>query len=84
MITIDTSTATLDELEEKVLTMRQHVDQVLSKESSSHSSTLMYANSNKDIDIKLDNVTKQLSHLFATLLSSRSGPSNRNEIERRE
>ena len=32
MITIDTSTITLDELEEKFFTMGQHVDQVLSKE----------------------------------------------------
>ena len=32
MIAVDTSTVTLDELEEKVLIMGQHVDQVLSKE----------------------------------------------------
>jgi hypothetical protein len=70
----------LDDLEEKVLTMGQHVDQVLSKESSSHLSAFMSLNS-KEIDIKLDNMTKQLSHLSAALLSSRSGPSNRNEGE---
>jgi hypothetical protein len=33
MITVGTSTITLDELEEKVLTMGQHVDQVLMRES---------------------------------------------------
>ena len=33
----------------------------------------------KDIDMKLDNVTKQLSHLSAALLPSESGISNRNE-----
>ena len=37
----------------------------------------------KDIDIKLDNVTKQLSHLYAALFSSRSGPSSRNKYEGR-
>ena len=82
MIREDTSTATLDGLEEKVLTMGQHVDQVVSKESSSHSSAFMAVNS-EDIDIKLDNVTKQLSHLSAALFSSRSSPSNRNEGEGR-
>ena len=35
----------------------------------------------KDIDVKLDNMTKHLSHLSAALLSSRTGPSNRNESE---
>ena len=83
MITVDTSTATLDELEDKVLTMGQHVDQVLSSGSSAHSSTFMSATSPKDIDIKLDNVTKQLSNLSAALLSSRSSSSNRNGGEGR-
>jgi len=82
MITIDTPNITLDELEEKVLTMGQHLDQVLSKVFSSHSSAFMLVNS-KDTDIKLDNVTKQLSHLSAALLSSRTGPSNRNAGEGR-
>ena len=50
-----------------------------SNESSSHSSVFVAANSHKDIDIKLDNVTKQLSNLSAALLSSRFGPSSRNE-----
>ena len=84
MIVVDTYTTTLDELEDKVLTMGQHVDHVLSNESSAQSSAFMYATSpNKDIDIKLDSVTKQLSNLFVALLSSRSGPSNRNEGEGR-
>ena len=43
----------------------------------------MFATSPKDIDIKLDNMTKQLSNIFAALMSSRSGPSNRNEGEGR-
>jgi len=58
MITVDTSTITLDELEDKVLTMGQHVDQVLSSGSSTHSTTSMSVTSSKDIDTKLDNVTK--------------------------
>ena len=80
MITIVTSTGTLDELEEKVLTMGQYVDQVLSKDSSSHSPIFMLVNS-KDIDINLDNVTKELSRISD--FSYRSGPSNRNEGEER-
>jgi hypothetical protein len=83
MIAIDTSTATLDELEDKVLTIGQHVDQVLSCGSSSHSSAFMSATSPKDIDIKLDNVTKQISNLSAALLYSRSVSSNINEGEGR-
>ena len=83
MIIVDTAIVILDELENKVRTMGQHVDRVLSKESSSHSSIFMSANSNKDIDIKLDNVTTHLSHMFAALLPSRSGPSNKNEGEGR-
>jgi hypothetical protein len=83
MITVDTSTVTLDELEDKVLTMGHHVDQVLSNEFSAHSSTFMFATSPKDIVIKLDNVTKQMSNLLAALLSSRSGPSNKKKGEER-
>ena len=37
----------------------------------------------KDIDIKLDNVTKHVSHLSAALLYSRSDSSNRNGGEGR-
>jgi hypothetical protein len=62
MITVYTSTVTLDELEGTILTMGQHVDQVLSSGSSAHSSTFMYVTSSKDIDTKLDNVTKQISN----------------------
>jgi hypothetical protein len=79
MITVDTSANTLDELEDKALIMEQHVDYVLSNESSAQSSSFIFATSPKDIDIKLDNVTKQLSNLSAALLSSRFGPSSRNE-----
>ena len=43
----------------------------------------MSANSLKDIDIKLDNVTKKLLNLSAALFSYRSGPSNKNEGEGR-
>jgi hypothetical protein len=77
MIILNTSIITLDELEDKVLTMGKHVDQIVSDESSSHSSAFVYANAHKDIDIKLDIVTKQLSNLSVALMSSRSGPSNR-------
>ena len=77
MITVDTSVVTLDELEDKVLTiMGQHVDQILSNESLAHSSSFMSTFSPKDIDIKLDNVTKHLSNLSATLISSTFGPFN--------
>jgi hypothetical protein len=37
MISVDTSTVTLDELEDKVLIMGQHLDQALSSGSSTHS-----------------------------------------------
>jgi len=82
MITLDTSTVTLDELEEKVLTMGQHVDHVLSKEPPCHSSAVMSVDST-DIDSKLDKMTKQLSQLSTALMYSRSGPFNRNEGEGR-
>jgi len=83
MISVNTSVVTLDELEDKVFTMGQHVDQVLSNESSTQSSSFISATSPKDIVIKLDNVTKQISNLSAALLTSRSGPSSRNEGEGR-
>ena len=51
MITVDTSIVTLDELEDKVFAMGQHVDQVFSNESSSSSSSFVFVNSHKDIDI---------------------------------
>ena len=68
MITVYTSIVTLNELEDKVLTMGQHVDQFMSNESSSSSSAFVSANAHKDIDIKLDNVTKQLLNLFHGLV----------------
>ena len=58
MIIVDTSTLTLDELDDKVFTMGQHVDQVLSSGSSAQSSSFMFVTSPKDIDTTLDNVTK--------------------------
>ena len=83
MIIVDTSTVALDELEDKVLTMGQHVDQVLYSGSSAHLSIFMSVTSSKDIDIKLDNVTKQLSNLFAAIVSSISGLFHRTEREGR-
>ena len=58
MIIVDTSTITLDELEEKVLTMGQHVDQVLLRESSSQSLAYVSGALNRNINVKLDNVNK--------------------------
>jgi len=63
MITVDASTMTLDELEEKVLTRGQHVDQVLLRESSSQSSAFVSGASDKDINVQLDKVNKQLAKL---------------------
>ena len=76
-ITVDTSTITQDELEEKVLTMGQHVDQVLLRDSSRQSSAFVFGASNTYINVQLDKVNKQLSRLSAALLSSTS--SNENE-----
>jgi len=39
---VDTFTVTLDELDEMVINMGQHVDQVLANEHSSLSSALIY------------------------------------------
>ncbi len=77
MITVDTSTITQDELEEKVLTIGQHVDQVLLRDSSLQSSAFVSDASNTDIDVQLDKVNKQLSKLSAALMSSTS--SNKSE-----
>ena len=79
MITVDTSTITQGELEEKVLTMGQHVDQVLLRDSSPQSSAFVSGASNKDINVQLDKVNKQLSRLSAALLSSTSGSSNESD-----
>jgi hypothetical protein len=72
MITVDTSTITQDELEEKVLTMGQHVDQVLMRDSSLRSSAFVSDASTTYINVQLDKVNKQLSKLSAELLSSTS------------
>ncbi len=63
MITIDTSTVTLDELEESILSIAHHMDQAMSKESYLHSSTSMYVNSKEKLGNKLDNITWQLATL---------------------
>ena len=63
MIMADTSKITLDELEEMVLTMGQHVDQVMAKEHSSSSSTFVSIKSKREIDYKLDNMTRELEAL---------------------
>ena len=60
MIIVDTSKVTLDELDEIVLNMGLHVDQVLAKEHSSYSSFSVFVKSKREIDYKLDNMTRQL------------------------
>ncbi len=79
MITVDTSTITLNELEEKVLTIGQYVDLVLLRESSAQSSSFVFDVSDKDINVKLDKVNKQLAKLSVALQSSTSGSSNESE-----
>ena len=80
MITVDTSTITLDELEENVLTMGQHVDQVLMRELSPQSSAFVSGASNADLNVQLDNVNKQLSKLSVAFLSSTFGSSTESEV----
>ncbi len=63
MIMVDTSTVTLDELKEKVITMGQHLDQALAKEPSSSSASFVSVKSKREIDYKLDNMTSQLETL---------------------
>ncbi len=60
MIMVDTSTVTLDELDEMVLNMGQlqHVDKVLAKEHSSPSLAFVYVKSEREIDYKLDNIMR--------------------------
>jgi hypothetical protein len=77
MITVDTSTITLDELEEKVLTMGQHVDRVLLRDSQS--SAFVFDAPENDINVKLDKVNKQLAKLSAALMLSTFGSSNESE-----
>ena len=52
MLTVDTSTITQDELEDKVLTMGQHVDQVLMRDSSLQSSAFVSDASNTTLNIQ--------------------------------
>ncbi len=77
MITVDTWTISLDELEDKVFTMGQHVDQMLLR--GSQSSSFVFGVPDRDINVKLDKVNKQLAKLSAALLSSTSGSSNESE-----
>ncbi len=53
MINVDASTVTMEDLEDKVLTIIQDVDQVLSNGSSTPSSTFMSFMSPNDIDTSL-------------------------------
>ncbi len=79
MVTVDTSTITLDELVEKFLTIGQHVDQVLLRNSSPQSLAFVSSASNTDFIVQLDNVNKQLSKLPAALLLSTSDSSNESD-----
>ncbi len=76
---VDTSAITIDDQDEFVLNMGQHVDQVLAKKHSLSSSTFVFLKSKREIDYKLDNMTKQLESLSATLSSSQSPNSSRYE-----
>jgi hypothetical protein len=69
---VDTYTVNLDNLDEMVLNLGQHVDQVLAKEHSSSSSAFVYVKCKQETDYKLDNMTKQLETLSADLSSSQS------------
>jgi len=72
MIMVDTSKVTLDELDEMVVNMGQHEDQVLAKEHSSSSSAFVSVKSKREMDCKLDNMNKQLESLLKALSSSQS------------
>ena len=76
---VDTSTVTLGELDEIVLNMGQHVDQVLAKEHSSLASAFVSDKSKREIDYKLDNMTRQLETLSTSLSSSLSLTSSKHE-----
>ena len=67
MIMVDTSKVTLDELDEMVVNMGQHVDQVLAKEHSSSFSAFVSVKSPPKIDCKLENMTRQLESLSTAL-----------------
>jgi hypothetical protein len=72
MIVVDTSTITLDELDEMALNMGQYVDHVLAKEDSSSSLAFVSVKYERGIDSKLDNMTRQLETLSISLSSSQS------------
>ena len=79
MIMVDTSTITLDELDKIVLNMDQHVDQFLAREHSTSSSSFVFVKSKREIYYKLDNMTRQLESLSATIFSSQSPNGSRYE-----
>jgi hypothetical protein len=79
MLMVDTFTFTLDELDISGLNVGQHVDQFLAKEHASSSSAFVSVNSKREIDYKLDNMTRQLETLSASLSSSQSPTSSRYE-----
>ena len=56
------------------------MDQVLSKESHSHSSTFVLVNSNGELGNKFDNNTNQLATLSTTLSSTHNIIGNRDEV----
>ena len=70
MLMVDTSTVTLDLLDDMVLNMGQHVDQVLSSERSSFSSAFSSVHAKKDLDQKMEVMSRQLDNLLAALSSS--------------
>jgi len=69
---VDTSTIILDELDKMVLNMGHHVDEVLATKHSSSSSTCVYVKPKREIDYTLDNMTRKLETLSATLSSGQS------------
>jgi len=77
---VDTSIVTLDELDEMVLNMSQHVDQVLAKDHSSSSSAFVFVKSKREIYYKHDNISRQLETLSAALSSSQSPTRSRYEL----
>ena len=79
MIIVNTSKVTLDELDEMVLNMGLHVDQVIAKEHSSYSWAFVSVKSKREVDYKLDNMTRQSKSLSAALSSSQSPNGRRYE-----
>jgi hypothetical protein len=81
---VDTSIVTLDELDETVLNMGQHVDQVLATEDSSSSLAFVSVKSKREMDCKLDNMTRRLESLSASISSSQSSTGRSYEHGSRE